>query len=102
MGSTGGSPVPPGRRPGELSSARTLATRAVGSVLICRFPERGCALSVSRSRRDTLRLVSDTAALHPNWDNPAVRSGLAGILLGLDRGRLAQNSLPSSANRDTM
>jgi hypothetical protein len=39
-----------------------------GNVLIRCFQERGCARSVSRSRRETLRLVSDTAAVHSNQD----------------------------------
>jgi len=30
--------------------------------------EHGCAHSVSRSRPKTMRLVSDTAAVHSNWD----------------------------------
>jgi hypothetical protein len=42
--------------------------RRQSRVVICRFPERGCARSVSRSRPKTLRRVFDTAALPSNWD----------------------------------
>jgi hypothetical protein len=40
-----------------------------------KFPERGCARSVSRSASKMLRLVFDTASPHLNWAtiNPIAR-----------------------------